>query len=73
MISEPMGGAHVDYDQAAQNLKAALEKHLRELKKLSANQLLDQRYEKFRQIGEVAQMQTEVTETAGADEENPNE
>ena len=53
VISEPMGGAHVDYDKAAELLKVSLEKNLAELKKLSSAKLREQRYEKFRQIGQV--------------------
>ena len=55
VIEEPMGGAHVDYDKAAEFLKASLTKNLNELKKLSAAKLRDQRYEKFRKIGQVAE------------------
>jgi acetyl-CoA carboxylase carboxyl transferase subunit alpha len=55
VISEPMGGAHVNYDEAAKLLKASLEKNLAELQKLSVDELLEQRYEKFRRIGEVAE------------------
>ena len=55
VIAEPMGGAHTDYNAAAANLKTALEKHLKELNKLSVSKLLDQRYEKFRTIGKVAE------------------
>ena len=60
VIEEPMGGAHVDYDKAAEFLKASLEKNLAELKKLSAAKLREQRYEKFRKIGQVAEAQEEV-------------
>ena len=55
VISEPLGGAHVDYNAAAQMLKKSLEKNLAELQKLSTEELLEQRYEKFRRIGEVAE------------------
>ena len=51
IISEPFGGAQRDYDAAAENLAAALEKHLKELGKLSGEELADQRYAKFRAIG----------------------
>lgn len=51
LIREPLGGAHRDHRQAADNLKAALLKHLEELKKLPEDQLLEQRYQKFRNIG----------------------
>ncbi len=61
VIAEPMGGAHVDYDKAAATLKTALEKNLAELQKLSESELLEQRYEKFRRIGEVAEAASEGT------------
>ncbi len=51
IIAEPFGGAQRDYDAAAENLAAALEKHLKELGKLSGEELADQRYAKFRAIG----------------------
>ena len=51
IVPEPLGGAHRDYDQAAEFLKAELEKQLAELEKLSGKELKDQRYEKFRSYG----------------------
>ena len=60
IVPEPMGGAHLDYDTAAANLKAVLKKHLAALKKLGVRALKEQRYQKFRQIGK-------VTEEAAAD------
>ncbi len=51
VIPEPLGGAHRDYEGAASALKAALLKTLGELRDLSAETLLDQRYQRFRRIG----------------------
>jgi len=51
VIPEPLGGAHRDYDQTALNLGVALERHLAELSKLSAKRLREDRYQKFRTIG----------------------
>ncbi len=51
LIPEPLGGAHHNYQQAADNLKAALVRNLNDLRKLSPEQLVEQRYEKFRNIG----------------------
>ena len=51
VIKEPLGGAHRDYQTAANNMKKRLIKYLDELTKLSKKELLDQRYEKFRKIG----------------------
>ncbi|MBR2358123.1 MAG: acetyl-CoA carboxylase carboxyltransferase subunit alpha [Lentisphaeria bacterium] len=64
VIEEPMGGAHVDYDKAAEFLKASLTKNLNELKKLSAAKLREQRYEKFRKIGQVAEALEEAAPEA---------
>ncbi len=52
VIPEPLGGAHKDPRAAADNLRAAVLRHLRELDKIPIDQLLEQRYEKFRRIGE---------------------
>ena len=51
VIPEPPGGAHRDHEQAAAALKAALVKHLRELSTKSEDQLLSERYCKFRKVG----------------------
>ena len=51
LVSEPSGGAHRDYVQAANYLKAALQEHLNDLKQLSTPDLLERRYQKFRAIG----------------------
>lgn len=52
IIEEPLGGAHVDPVMAAETLKEAIGKNLTALKKLSTQKLLDERYEKFRKIGD---------------------
>jgi acetyl-CoA carboxylase carboxyl transferase subunit alpha len=51
VVPEPLGGAHRDPDTAAMNLKAALKKNLLELSKLTPDQLVTDRSEKFRKIG----------------------
>jgi acetyl-CoA carboxylase carboxyl transferase subunit alpha len=55
VVPEPPGGAHGDWDEAARLLKASLLRHLEELSRLSPEQLIHQRYERFRQIGAVLQ------------------
>jgi acetyl-CoA carboxylase carboxyl transferase subunit alpha len=55
VIPEPLGGAHQDPELAAGNLRQSLLKHLGELAKKSSNKLLEERYEKFRRMGEVAE------------------
>ncbi|MDD2679722.1 MAG: acetyl-CoA carboxylase carboxyltransferase subunit alpha [Candidatus Omnitrophica bacterium] len=54
IIPEPLGGAHRDPQRTAQNLKDFITKDLKELKSLTKEELLDQRYNKFRSMGEVA-------------------
>lgn len=51
VIKEPLGGAHRDLQGAAKNIKATIERYLKELKSVPAGELLKQRYEKFRRIG----------------------
>jgi acetyl-CoA carboxylase carboxyl transferase subunit alpha len=51
VVPEPAGGAHRDPEQTAKNLQTALIKQLDELSQLSEEDLLAQRYEKFRQVG----------------------
>lgn len=48
VIPEPVGGAHNDHLAAAAAVKENLKKHLAELKELSADELIEQRYQKFR-------------------------
>ncbi len=61
LIPEPLGGAHRDHRQAAENVKTALLAHLDELKKMSTEDMLEQRYQKFRNIGVFDQVKVEVS------------
>ena len=51
IIPEPPGGAQDDYDRAAELLQLTLLSAIDELKRLSPEQLIDQRCDKFRQMG----------------------
>ncbi len=51
VIPEPPGGAQEDWDGAAANLRQHLSARLRELAILSGDQLVEQRYLKFRKMG----------------------
>jgi acetyl-CoA carboxylase carboxyl transferase subunit alpha len=53
IISEPLGGAHRDPHTAAHSLEQFLAKTLRELKRVKLDTLLERRYDKFRQMGQV--------------------
>ena len=52
IVPEPLGGAHRDWDGAAQNLRLALREHLWDLADKPPATLITERYEKFRRIGE---------------------
>ena len=51
IIREPLGGAHRDIESATKCVKAAIKKHLRELMQIDTELLVQQRYERYRQIG----------------------
>ena len=51
VIPEPLGGAHWDYNQAAENLKNYLIPTINELEKISVQQRIDNRIEKFGKMG----------------------
>jgi len=51
VIPEPLGGAHSDWDAAAQLVKTTVLRCLAELAPLNADQLITQRIEKFRAMG----------------------
>jgi len=55
IVPEAPGGAHRDFDRTAQNLGDALRRHLAELMLLPRDVLREQRYEKFRRMGEFAE------------------
>ena len=51
VISEPFGGAHHDPAKATETLRNALQKHLNELKDFTPDQLVESRYQRFRNLG----------------------
>lgn len=50
IVPEPAGGAHRDHAAAAENLHKALARNLAELKAIPADELIEQRYQKFRKM-----------------------
>src|SRR4029077_15282899 len=52
IIPEPPGGAHTDHAQAAELLDAALEQRLAAIRHISAAQLVEPRYQKFRDMAQ---------------------
>jgi acetyl-CoA carboxylase carboxyl transferase subunit alpha len=51
VVEEPTGGAHQDHDAAASCLERALLHHLSELEARSPDELVDDRYRRFRNLG----------------------
>ncbi len=51
IIKEPLGGAHRDPHQTAENIKKAIKKDLASLKSIPKEKLVDMRYAKIRSIG----------------------
>jgi acetyl-CoA carboxylase carboxyl transferase subunit alpha len=52
IVPEPEGGAHRDYEAAANLLDVSLQKHLSEVKKIPAPELVVSRYNKFRAMAQ---------------------
>ncbi|NQU12464.1 acetyl-CoA carboxylase carboxyltransferase subunit alpha [bacterium] len=57
VVPEPLGGAHKDHDTTAANLKKALLKHLAKLTTTKTSELLEDRYRKFRKMGELRRVE----------------
>ncbi|MFD3162451.1 acetyl-CoA carboxylase carboxyltransferase subunit alpha [Herpetosiphon sp. NSE202] len=62
IIPEPEGGAHMDVPAIVHAVGNALREQLSTLSELTLDQLLDQRYAKYRAIGRFRQAQSEIVE-----------
>ncbi|MEO0142313.1 MAG: acetyl-CoA carboxylase carboxyltransferase subunit alpha [candidate division WOR-3 bacterium] len=51
IIPEPLGGAHMDYQKTADNVKEAILRNLTELKKIPISELIEMRIKKFQNMG----------------------
>jgi acetyl-CoA carboxylase carboxyl transferase subunit alpha len=54
IVPEPLGGAHRDHREAAKRLAASLTIHLKELGRMTADELREDRYRRFRMLGALA-------------------
>jgi acetyl-CoA carboxylase carboxyl transferase subunit alpha len=52
IVPEPEGGAHFDHDATARLLEPYLERSLHDLMAIAPEQLVEQRYQKFRHMGQ---------------------
>ncbi len=55
IVPEPEGGAHREHDTAAANLGSALRRNLKQALKTPLDELLKERYAKFRKLGNFAE------------------
>lgn len=51
IVPEPIGGAHMDFELTAKNIKEAIIRNLEELKKIESDKLIPLRIQKFREMG----------------------
>jgi acetyl-CoA carboxylase carboxyl transferase subunit alpha len=58
VITEPLGGAHRNHQQAATNLQTWILAQLQSLKGVATDELLNRRYERFRNLGQVIETPT---------------
>ncbi|MDN3505368.1 MAG: acetyl-CoA carboxylase carboxyltransferase subunit alpha [Rhabdochlamydiaceae bacterium] len=56
MIKEPLGGAHHEHQTAANNLKEYILSSLVNIKALTTDQMLEERYNRFRRLGEFQEL-----------------
>ncbi|MFD2046305.1 acetyl-CoA carboxylase carboxyl transferase subunit alpha [Ornithinibacillus salinisoli] len=56
IIPEPKGGSHRDIKEQAENINIVIEKSLEELINLSSDVLLENRWEKYKQIGDYKEL-----------------
>ena len=69
IVSEPLGGAHNDYGFTQQSVKQAIGEHLGALKSLSPKVLLEERYQKYRIMGQFTEAENARLEGATSSEE----
>jgi len=69
IVPEPLGGAHRDHAEAANNLERHIVRTLRQLSRVDVDQLLKHRYDRWRRIGRITRAETPPDETASAGEQ----
>ncbi|AET59981.1 acetyl-CoA carboxylase carboxyltransferase subunit alpha [Paenibacillus terrae] len=58
IVPEPKGGAHRNYEVTAAAIKESLERHLADLLHMNCDELREDRYQKFRKIGQYTFLKT---------------
>lgn len=65
VVPEPLGGAHRDPHTAAHSLEQYISKALRDLKRCKIENLLERRYDKFRNLGMYIEQSKRAAKAAG--------
>ena len=60
VIAEPEGGAHTDHEETGKRLKVAIVRELDRLTAIPLDQLVEQRYRRYRSLGAYTEVVTEV-------------
>ena len=55
IVKEPLGGAHCNYEEIGENLRKSILNSIEELSKPSSKELKENRYNKYRKLGVVAE------------------
>lgn len=71
IVAEPQGGAHRDLEFTADQLKEKLWYHLQQLLEMTSEQLIEDRYNKFRKIGQFRIAETTTPPIGGSEELEP--
>jgi len=78
VVTEPLGGAHRDHTGTGRQLKAFIKRHLAQLKRKNTGALVEERLQRFRQIGAFSehtrqQVAVEEPDTAASEEGAPDD
>ena len=71
IVPEPLGGAHTDPETTGSNLREHLIDALEELQKLSIEDLLKRRYEKYRALGRFSEAVAPLAQPAPVAQPTP--
>jgi acetyl-CoA carboxylase carboxyl transferase subunit alpha len=69
VVKEPLGGAHKDPLEIAQNIKAVIKKYWKELRAIDRRALVPKRYEKFRAMGAFDKVEPKIVSSRPAKHE----
>jgi acetyl-CoA carboxylase carboxyl transferase subunit alpha len=66
IVPEPVGGAHQNWRETADHLRESLLRNLKELEEIPPEDLVDQRYQRFRVLGEFEEIRRKAIPLAKA-------